>query len=233
MAEEEVDRHSKAFEAELIADLDKRAAAEARNGLRQFDEVIEMAESFLRPGYQFRLRPSHLLHLHRVALSGISAYAGNFRPSSIEIQGSKHQPVGAYQVPELIEDFCDYVNQNWEKASAIHLAAYVLWRLNWIHPFTDGNGRTARAVSYLVLCARLGYVLPGTNTIPEQIAHDKAPYYRGLEAADEASRNGSENLAVLEQLLSGLLANQLLSIHKDATTPTLPKEGKDTDRSFH
>ena len=51
----------------------------------------------------------------------------------------------------------------------IHLAAYTMWRVNWIHPFAGGNGRTSRAVSNLVLCARLGYRLPGTLTVPEQI----------------------------------------------------------------
>jgi hypothetical protein len=34
-------------------------------------------------------------------------------------------------------------------ATAIHLAAYLMWRLNWIHPFADGNGRTARMTSYV------------------------------------------------------------------------------------
>lgn len=73
----------------------------------------------------------------------MSSYAGNWRPAGIEIKGSKHQPVGVYLVPEEIEHMCDYVNDNWEKSSPLHLAAYALWKLNWIHPFTDGNGRTA------------------------------------------------------------------------------------------
>jgi Fic family protein len=230
---DEIDRHSKAFDAELITDPDELAAAEARNGLRQFDAVVEMVEAFLRPGYQFRLRLSHLLHLHRIALQGISAYAGNFRPADIEIAGSKHKPVGAHQVPELIEDMCDYINSNWHQTSPIHLAAYVLWRLNWIHPFTDGNGRTARALSYLVLCSRLGYVLPGSTTIPEQIAHDKGPYYKALEAADLRNREGNLDLGVLEQLLSGLLASQLLSIHKAATTPHESGDDPSDVRTFH
>jgi hypothetical protein len=38
------DRHSQALEAELISDPDERARREARNGLRQFDAVIELTE---------------------------------------------------------------------------------------------------------------------------------------------------------------------------------------------
>jgi len=87
MTGEEQDRHSKAPEAELIADPIARARAEARNGLRQFDAVIELIEYFLSPDRKVRLRPSHLLHLHRIALEGISSYAGVWRPAGIEIGG--------------------------------------------------------------------------------------------------------------------------------------------------
>jgi|SRR5712691_5933967 len=109
---EEQDRHSKALDAELIADADERAKVEARNGLKQFDAVIELIEYFSHPDRKFKLRPSHLLHLHRIALEGISAYAGNWRPAGIKIGGSKHEPMGAHLVPEAIEDMCDYVNKN-------------------------------------------------------------------------------------------------------------------------
>lgn len=215
------DRHSQALEAELIHDPNELARQEARNGLRQFDAVMEMVDHFLQPERPFKLRPSHLLHLHRIALDGISPYAGNFRPAGIAIQGSKHQPVGAHQVPELVEDLCDYINGNWSSRVAIHLAAYCLWRLNWIHPFTDGNGRTSRALSYLVLCLRLGYRLPGTKTIPDQISRDKKPYYKVLEAADAAFTVNTIDLSDLEKYLSDLLATQLYSVHQQATGPSI------------
>jgi Fic family protein len=118
-------------------------------------------------------------------------------------------------VPELVEQLCDYVNDNWEK-SPIHLAAFTLWRLNWIHPFVDGNGRTARIISFLVLCVRLGYRLPGTNTVPEQISHDKNPYYSALESADRAEAQGKVDVSQMESLLEGLVASQLVSILQDA-----------------
>jgi Fic family protein len=98
----------------------------------------------------------------------------------------------------------------------MHLAAYVMWRLNWIHPFTDGNGRTSRAASYMILCVRLGYVLPGKRTIPDQIAEDKTPYYQALEAADTAWRAGKIDLNALKKLLSSMLAQQLIAIHGDS-----------------
>lgn len=209
-------RHSQAKEAELITEPDQLARQEALNGLRQFDAVIEMVESYLHQNRAFKFRPSHLLHLHRYALEGISIYAGNWRPAGIQIGGSKHQPVGAHLVPEMVEELCDYVNASWDTRSAIHLASYVMWRLNWIHPFTDGNGRTSRAASYLILCLRTGYLLPGRRTIPDQIAENRTPYYKALEEADDRYRDGNIDLTEMERLLEELLAKQLLSVLADA-----------------
>jgi Fic family protein len=217
MASEDQDRHSRALEAELVSDPEEKARVEALNGVRQFDAVAEMIEYFSDPERKFKLRPSHLLHLQRIALEGLNSYAGNWRPAGIEIGGSRHKPPGAHMVPEEIEHMCDYVNDSWEKGSPVHLGAYALWKLNWIHPFTDGNGRTARAISYLLLCLRLGYRLPGSNTIPEQIAKDKTPYYKALEAADKQWESKKIELSELENLLSALLANQLVGVHEQAT----------------
>lgn len=212
-------RHSKAEVASLVQDEDERAKLEARNALRQFDLVAKLVNDFLAtPERPFRLRPSTIQNLHREALNGLSQFAGNWRPAGVEIGQSKHTPPGAHLVAELIENMCDYVNENWGSKSPIHLAAYVMWRLNWIHPFDDGNGRTSRAVSYLVLCVRSGMALPGRNTIPEQISTNKEPYYKALEIADEADRAEKVDVSVLEELMSNYLAAQLVSIFNSAQT---------------
>ena len=78
---EELERHSEALEAELVADPNEKAKVEARNGVRQFDAVTELIEYFSDPEHKFKLRPSQLLHLHRIALDGLSSYAGNWRPA--------------------------------------------------------------------------------------------------------------------------------------------------------
>lgn len=216
---DDAERHSRAAEPELVHDETSKAELEAYNQLRQFDEVADQIDHWLDPERPFRLRPSAILGLNRIALEGLSAFAGSYRPSDVEIGGSKHRPPPAFNVPSLLEDLCDYVNDNWSSASPVHLAAYTLWRLNWIHPFVDGNGRTSRAVSYLVLCVRLGYRLPGERTIPEQISEDKRPYYEALERADQEWGQGRLNLAGLEDLIYKLLTNQLASVLKSASAP--------------
>src|SRR6185312_2523845 len=119
-------RESRAAEPALITDPDLKAEAEAANGLLQYDYAVKSVSEALerRP---FRLRVSRIMSFQREALQGISAFAGLTRPAGVEIEGSKHEPPGAHQVQELLEDMCEYVNDHWD-ATAIHLAAYVMWR---------------------------------------------------------------------------------------------------------
>lgn len=212
---DEVQRHSKALEVELLSDPHEKAEAEARNGLRQYDYGLQVIQTALERK-EFKLRPSLILALQREALLGISAYAGNFRPAGVEIVGSKHKPVDAHRVPELIEELCDYVNENWNSKTAIHLSSYVMWRLNWVHPFADGNGRTSRILSYVVLCIKAESIFPGTPTIPEQIVDNRNPYFDALDAADLAWKEGRVDLSEMEQLLSGMLARQLTNAYENA-----------------
>ena len=71
---------------------------------------------------------------------------------------------------------------------------------------------TSRALSYLVMCAKLGYSVPGTNTIPEQIVANRVRYYEALDAAGAAWVEKRVDVSVMEQLLREMLANQLSSV---------------------
>jgi Fic family protein len=211
-------RHSKADEPSLVLDEEARAVREAENAIRQIDTVLNVIDGIERDGRPFRLRASLILTLHRIALEGLSRYAGNWRPSSVSIEQSKHSPPPVHLVPSLMEEMCDWLEANWENRSAVALSAYVMWRLNWIHPFDDGNGRTSRAVSYLVLCAKTKARLPGRVTIPEIIARNRRPYYEALEQIDESCLDGEFDLAPMVNLLEDCLAQQLMSVWTAATS---------------
>ncbi len=61
-----------------------------------------------------------------------------------------------------------------------------------------------------------GTLLPGKLTIPEQVERDKRPYYKALEAADDAWAEGRIDLMAMKQLLSSMLARQLVAVHEDS-----------------
>lgn len=64
---------------------------------------------------------------------------------------------------------------------------------------------------------KLDSLLPGTPTIPEQIADDKIPYYEALEAADAALKaSGEVDVTKLESMLESMLARQLFSAAQQA-----------------
>jgi len=210
------------------------AEREVANGLRQFDRVVELISAFLAqpPGTTVRLRPSAVMDLNRLAVDGLVPRPGSYRDGPIEILGgSFHTPPPHVEVPRLVEEMCDYVTEKWTTSSALHLSAFLQWRLNWIHPFADGNGRTSRAVAYYVLCAKMGYRLPGKKTIPERIAENKRAYYKALDRADSAWKKNLVDVGDMETLISTLLADQLLDVfhaaagRKEAEPQAVPSSG--------
>jgi fido (protein-threonine AMPylation protein) len=116
-----------------------------------------------------------------------------------------------------MEEMCGYVSAPSGATTpeerldvAVHRAAYTLWRLNWIHPFEQGNGRTSRAAAYVVLSGNVGYRLHGRRTIPEMIASElRFDYLDGLEAADAAWKTGVLDVRPLEEMLVRALERQL------------------------
>lgn len=216
------DRRSASDPAELIADPLQRARREAENGIRQFEAALAVVQRYASAGgtgEQFCLTQDLILELHRIALDGIHRQAGLYRSAPVTIGGSRHVPPRHTDIPDLLLDMCCHVNECWHGFDAAELAAYALWRINWIHPFADGNGRTARIVAYMILSLKIGYVLPGSPTIPEQIADDRGPYYRFLEQSDDAWRRGIVAVSDMVSMIETMLERQLRS-----SVPSAPPE---------
>jgi hypothetical protein len=84
-------------------------------------------------------------------------------------------------------------------------------------------------LSYLVLCVKVGAVLGGAPTIPDQIADDRSPYFDALDAADAAEREGRIDVSRMETLLETLLARQLTRLFESAggiVAPSTPLSGR-------
>ena len=207
--------------APLYRTLDDKRRLETRNGAIQFLAVLHYLDEWVSGKSQFT--PEILCELQRIAITQIYGCAGQFRNGVVTIETGDgrriHNPPPYPQVPQLVDEMCAYVNDNWAKLPA-HLASDVMWRVNWIHPFFGGNGRTARTVSYLILCARAGFRLPGEKIIPDLIVEDRDPYYEALRHADKAWETGQLDLSMMEDLMSNLLAKQLVSVHEIVTVVT-------------
>ena len=192
--------------------VDHNTRLEIENGFRQFDLTLDIIRYYLEPDRPFALRVPLLLDLQREAVAGIEAEAGKIRNTAVGIHKSRHSPPPPHLVTSHLTEFCEYINNNWHERTAFFLSAYAMWRLNWIHPFTDGNGRTSRALSYALLSIKLGYVLPGSPTIPQQIEEDNSHYIEALEMSDGAAAENREDVSEMEKMVRGMLAKQLLSV---------------------
>ena len=156
-------------------------------------------------------------------MANIAQFGGRFRNQPIYV--GNHTPPHFKDVPDLMDEFLSVIHENWTIAKAKHpllLPAYALWRLNWIHPFIEGNGRTARAACYLLMCAINGGLLPGKKIVPERIREDRDPYYAALGEADEHWKKGDFNVDALAVYLEKLLIDQMTDVGVEASRDDTP-----------
>lgn len=119
-----------------------------------------------------------------------------------------------------MDDFVNEVNRAWERSDSVVLASYVLWKLNHIHPFINGNGRTARAAAYFVLCVKEGAWLPGRTILPELIRKNRERYVKALMEVDQSAVSGELKLEPLHVLIQELLGEQLREVVAEDAIPS-------------
>jgi Fic family protein len=136
-------------------------------------KALERTRVLARPGTPLGERD--LLDLHRMILAGVEdSFAGSYRSSAVRIAGASHVPPNPLKVPDLMTELFAALPAI---ADPVERAAKLHHGIASIHPFSDGNGRTARlAMNFILLAA--GY--PPVSIAPAL----RAAYYDALEAAD-------------------------------------------------
>ncbi|PWQ97877.1 Fic family protein [Leucothrix arctica] len=161
-------------------------------------EAVEFVRDWVQgkePFNQFAL-----LSLHGLILRSIDKqYAGRYRDIPVTISGSRHVPPQPWQVEKLMEDYFLFYQEQREQLHPVILAAEMHERLVTIHPFVDGNGRTARLVMNLVLMQ---------HGFPLAIFHGdneaRLAYYDALEKC-----NVEEDKADFHQLVAAQVVEAL------------------------
>ena len=188
-------------------------ALEVANGNRQYDFLRSAVIASLDIGRPFLSQ--HLIKAFNFqAITCLHTNPGEYRPCPVSV--GDYEPPAHYRVSALMDDFVNLVNRNWEQSDAVVLASFVLWRMNNIHPFINGNGRTARAASYFVLCVKSGGWLKGDPILPELLRRNRDEYVAALKKADASFLSGNFDMAELHSLISRLLDEQLKSVSAPA-----------------
>lgn len=195
---------------------EEKPKLEAANALEQLEYLRYVVVDQQRR----QIRKHDVLELQRLAVTGIYPCAGQLRTAlfRVEVPGSGHVPPAADAVDRHLQELLDVLND--ARIPALRRSAIALWRFNWLHPFPGGNGRTARALSYVVLCMDLGRMLPGVPTIPSLISGRRDDYIDALRAVDAAVLSLPDDslysllekpslLAPMETFMSGVAFPQL------------------------
>lgn len=107
-------------------------------------------------------------------------YGGRVRFFEVQIYGSNHVPPKHEEVKKHLLNLFKWHNANKNKLHPFELAAIAHSKLAWIHPFEDGNGRTARASMNFILMKK-GFPM---FFIPIEKRED---YYKAIEKADRGN----------------------------------------------
>ena len=174
----------------------------ASNNQRHHDFLLSMIQSAIDSGKPW-LSESLIKAINFHAIVGLHREAGQYR--SVEVAVGNFDPPRSYRVSGLMEDFVNEVNWEWQNAPPVELAARALWRLNYIHTFVNGNGRTARAVRYYILCVKIGGPLPGEIILPARLRARRPQYVEALRSADEG--DASPLVALIIQCLEEQLSS--------------------------
>ena len=176
------------------------------------------------------LRKGDLLNLHQLLVDGVRGsdrMAGQFRREDVVVgdlvNGQTtvhHQPPPWTTIENHIQDLLEWIQASKTKNAGgggddpwLHpavIAGISHHRLVWIHPFLDGNGRTSRMFTTLILYQR-GYNFKYLFNLSEYYNLNRDRYYEALRSADQTQGY----TAWLEYFMGGL-ANQMVRIEERA-----------------
>ena len=115
--------------------------------------------------------------IHSLILKNIDdSNAGKYRDINVLISGATHKPPLAIDIPQKMQKFISWYKQAHQELHPVELAARVHIDFVGIHPFVDGNGRTARLLMNLELIKH-GYP-PAVIKV-----EDRLQYYKALDTA--------------------------------------------------
>lgn len=168
----------------------------------QFQEIanIELAMDFIdksiRPGAEvssFFVREMHSLTVKGLVREGDKT-PGAFRKTGVRIAGSDHLPPAAPAVPEYMDELIDFINRLDASKYDLMKVALAHHRFGWVHPFTNGNGRVVRLLTYALL-VKFGFNVSVAGRVLNPTAvfcNDRERYYQMLAVADQGTDDSLE-----------------------------------------
>lgn len=172
---------------------------------RQYHFLQAIISASIESGWN-KVSSGLIKSLNHHAIACLHVNAGDYRPCDLSV--GDYEPPQHFLIPELMNEFVNEMNRYWDDSDALELGAYALWRLNQIHPFINGNGRTARALSYYSICVKMGRLLPGDCILPQLIRDQRDECIQLLRRTDQEFESG---FVALQEFVRRLLNEQMSS----------------------
>ncbi len=141
---------------------------------------------------------------------------GKFRQEEVGIGHSSHLPPPPWEIIPLMKELITFMNTDHAPKYDLIKAAQFHHRFVWIHPFENGNGRTARLLTY-ALMIKQGFSLNNSRIInPTSVfCIDRNLYYKMLSVADIGTCEGQKTWCIymLRGLRDEIKKIDLLSKH--------------------
>lgn len=181
----------KFLEGEGLAARD-RDVQEVINYRRVMDYLDELFEKEKEKEFEYTektVQDIHKLTVHRLIAPEVQ---GKYRESQVVLRDSRtgeitFRPPPGVEVPYLMDDFILWLNsKSGREAHPVLRAGIAHYDLAAIHPFVEGNGRTARAFATLILFLE-GYDIKQLFSLEEYFDKDAQAYYDILIKTSNAS----------------------------------------------
>lgn len=182
---------------------------EATNTARALDFVKEQIKK--KPS---DLREKDILKIHEIILDRIDKEnSGIYRRVPVRISGSAVVLPNPRKIQDLMDEFFSWLRKE-DKMHAIEIAAEAHYRFVTIHPFIDGNGRTARLLMNMILMMH-GY--------PPAIIrkNDRLVYIKSLEKSQLVNGEGDSKSDYFKLIASAV--DRSLNIYLKAISGEVEK----------
>lgn len=164
-----------------------------------YRKVIEYISQWEDPDFQKHITEEIIMHIHRIVVDKVlpEEKSGIYRQTQVVIKNShtghiSFRPPEAVVVPYQIKDLLAFINESSsEDIHPILKTGIVHYEFVRIHPFVDGNGRVARALSTLILF-ETGYDIRRFFSLEEYYDKNATRYYEALQ--NVAKQNGDLTL---------------------------------------
>lgn len=173
------------MEAMTVSHFARREEREILNALRGDTFVYEAARD------NTELSSGLIRQVNQFILDGVHAQAGVFRLEDVTISGAAFIPPSQGDVPDLIRQICEAFPAS-EFTHPIIQSAWLHNQFTYVHPFLDGNGRTARLLQDFCLLRR--------NLYPVGIPTKRDDYYAALQKADAGEWDELVEIIALSEL---------------------------------